>query len=32
MDIAKLQQGDVVRSLDVDASTHRERQRRKRLW
>jgi ATP-dependent Zn protease len=32
MDIARLQQGEVVRSHDVDASTHRERQRRKRLW
>ena len=32
MDIAKLQQGDVVRTADVDTSAHRERQRRRRLW
>jgi ATP-dependent Zn protease len=32
MDISQLQHGEVVRGAHVDASSHRERQRRRRLW
>jgi cell division protease FtsH len=32
MDILRLQHGEVVRSEHTDTNTHRERQRRRRLW
>jgi ATP-dependent Zn protease len=32
MDISQLQHGDVVRGAHVDASSNREKQRRRRLW
>ncbi|MEI8238386.1 MAG: AAA family ATPase [Actinomycetota bacterium] len=32
MDISQLQHGDVIHGANVDASSHREKQRRRRLW
>ena len=32
VDIARLQHSEVIRGGDIDASIHRERQRRRRLW